>query len=99
MVECWSRPPKNGFSCSPKNALHFSTSIFSTGSKTQAAGKYTSIRKLSLGLLWETADILAYQAIIEELRKTLFWGTDFEIVEIVPAIENAYATHYGVEPL
>ena len=50
-------------------------------------------------LLWETADILAYQASVEELRETLFWGTYFEIVEIVPAIENAYAIHYEVEPL
>jgi hypothetical protein len=40
-----------------------------------------------------------YQFLIEELRETRFWGTYFEIVEIVPAIENAYALYYAVEPI
>ncbi len=50
-------------------------------------------------LLWETADLLAYAAVVEDLRETLFWDTYFEVVEIIPAIENAYARHYGVEPV
>ena len=50
-------------------------------------------------LFWETADVLAYHAVVEALRETLFWDTYFEIVEIVPMIEDAYATHYGVDPL
>jgi hypothetical protein len=50
-------------------------------------------------VMWETADLLQYQAIVEELRETPFWGTYFEIVDIVPAIENAYALHYDVAPL
>jgi hypothetical protein len=49
------------------------------------SGKFTDV------LMWETADIWEYQAVVEKLRETLFWGTYFEIVEIVPAIENAYA--------
>ncbi len=50
-------------------------------------------------LLWETTDVLAYQALVEELRETLFWGTYFEVVEILPMIENGFAHHYGVQPL
>lgn len=50
-------------------------------------------------LLWETADVLAYQAVVDELRETLFWDTYFEVAEIVPMIENAFARHYGVAPL
>jgi hypothetical protein len=40
--------------------------------------------------MWETS---------EELRETQFWGTYFEIVEIIPAIENAYALYYEVKPI
>jgi Darcynin, domain of unknown function len=50
-------------------------------------------------LLWETADVLAYQALVEELRETPFWDTYFEVVEILPMIENAFAHHYGVPSL
>ena len=47
-------------------------------------------------IMWETASIMAYQAVVEELRETLFWDTYFEIVEIVASIEDAYAIHYDV---
>ena len=57
------------------------------------SSRYTDI------LMWEAADVSEYQALVEELRETEFWGTYFEIVEIVPAIENAYARHYGVTPI
>ncbi|NJK73297.1 MAG: darcynin [Microcoleus sp. SU_5_6] len=50
-------------------------------------------------LMWETSEVKDYQFLVEELRETLFWGTYFEIVEIVPSIENAYALYYEVEPL
>lgn len=50
-------------------------------------------------LMWETDNVQEYQFLIEELRETLFWGTYFEIVEIVPAIENAYASYYNVAPV
>jgi hypothetical protein len=50
-------------------------------------------------VLWETGSVMAYQAVVEELRETPFWGTYFDVVDIVPAIENAYAIHYGVDPL
>jgi hypothetical protein len=50
-------------------------------------------------VMWETKSILAYQALVEELRETLFWGHYFEVVDIVASIENAYAMHYDVDPL
>ena len=50
-------------------------------------------------IMWETHDVLAYQAVVEELRETAFWGTYFEVREIVPSIENACARHYGVTPV
>jgi Darcynin, domain of unknown function len=55
------------------------------------SGRYTDV------LMWETSDVKDYQFLVEKLRETLFWGTYFEIIEIVPAIENAYALFNGVE--
>jgi Darcynin, domain of unknown function len=49
--------------------------------------------------LWETQDVMAFQALVEDLRESLFWGTYFEVVTIVPGIENAYATHYKLTPV
>jgi Darcynin, domain of unknown function len=49
--------------------------------------------------MWETADVLAYQSVVEQLRETDFWGVYFEIVAIVPAIEQAFAMHYHVDPV
>jgi chlorite dismutase len=50
-------------------------------------------------VMWETETLLSYQAIVEELRETLFWGHYFDLVDIVASIENAYALHYGVDAL
>jgi hypothetical protein len=57
------------------------------------SGRYTDV------LLWETSDVQDYQSLVEDLRSTLFWGTYFEIIEIIPAIENAYALFNGVNPI
>jgi len=50
-------------------------------------------------IVWQTAELREYQTIVEKLRETEFWGTYFDVVELVPAVENAYATHYQVAPL
>lgn len=57
------------------------------------SGRFTDI------LMWEASEVKDYQFLVEELRETLFWGTYFEIVEIVPAIENAYTLYYKVDPI
>jgi chlorite dismutase len=54
------------------------------------SGHYTDV------LMWETPEVKNYQFLVERLRETLFWGTYFEIV---PAIENAYALYYEVDPM
>jgi hypothetical protein len=48
-------------------------------------------------LMWETSNVLKYQFLIEELRETLFWGTYFEVVEIIPAIEDGHLLSYPEE--
>ena len=50
-------------------------------------------------VMWETFDVLAYQAVVEDLRETKFWGCYFDVAEIVGSIENGYARHYDVEPI
>jgi hypothetical protein len=50
-------------------------------------------------VMWETADILQYQAVVEELRETNFWDGYFEVVEIISSIENAFELHYGENPV
>jgi hypothetical protein len=49
-------------------------------------------------IVWETTDLYAYQHLVEALRETDFWGTYFEVLDIIPSIQNAYATMYEVEP-
>ena len=44
--------------------------------------------------MWETANVIDYQFLIDELRETPFWGTYFEVVEIIPAIEDAHLLSY-----
>ncbi len=50
-------------------------------------------------ILWETADLDSYRSVIDRLRETAFWTTYFEVVEIVPAVENDYARHYERAPV
>lgn len=46
-------------------------------------------------LVWEAASLDEYQAVVEGLRETKFWGPYFEVRSIVPARENAFADFYG----
>lgn len=50
-------------------------------------------------IVWETKDLAQYQSIIEALRETPFWGQYFEVVSILPGVENAYAEAYDREPM
>ena len=49
--------------------------------------------------VWEAADRHSYERVVEALRETALWDRRFAIVEIIPAVENAYATNYGRVPL
>jgi len=49
--------------------------------------------------IWEATDHQAYELLVEDLRETPFWDRYFQIVEILPAVENAYAKNYNRRPL
>jgi Darcynin, domain of unknown function len=49
--------------------------------------------------LWEARDHHAYQLLVEDLRETAFWDRYFEVVEILPGVENAYAKNYNREAI
>jgi hypothetical protein len=48
-------------------------------------------------LVWETTDDTDYRAVVEDLRETPFWGGYFEVRQIILAVEDDFARHYGVE--
>ncbi len=48
---------------------------------------------------WQLEDQQEYRSVIEGLRETPFWGTYFEVREIIPCVEDGFATHYGFEPI
>ncbi len=50
-------------------------------------------------IMWETTDLLRYQSLVEHLRETPFWDNYFEVQDILPGLENAYADHYDVAPV
>jgi hypothetical protein len=49
--------------------------------------------------VWETTDHHAYELLVEDLRETPFWNRYFQIVEILPGVENAYAKNSKRNPL
>jgi hypothetical protein len=46
-------------------------------------------------LLWETNDPAADQAVTQGLRDTACWDGYFDIVDIIPAVEDDYARQPG----
>ena len=40
--------------------------------------------------MWEAKDHHDYELVVEELRDTPFWDRYFDIVEILPGVENMY---------
>ena len=48
-------------------------------------------------IVWETTDLRAYQHLVEQLRESKFWGTYFEVLDIIPALENGYTDYYEVQ--
>jgi hypothetical protein len=45
-------------------------------------------------LMWTVHDMRDYHALVEKLRETLFWDHYFQIIHIIPAMEDQYADHY-----
>ena len=42
---------------------------------------------------------MRYQSLVEHLRETPFRDHCFEVHDILPGLENAYADHYDVAPI
>lgn len=55
--------------------------------------------RISDVMIWQTENLDSYRSLIEGLRETPVWGVYFEIVEIIPAVENGFARHYGADAL
>ncbi len=49
--------------------------------------------------MWDAKDHHSYQLLVEDLRETPFWDRYFDIVDILPGVENAYARNYGRETI
>jgi hypothetical protein len=49
--------------------------------------------------VWETTDHRAYELLVEDLRETPFWDRYFQIVEILPGVENIYARSSRRKPV
>jgi hypothetical protein len=50
-------------------------------------------------VVWETKDLPAFRSLVDRLRETKFWGAYFDIVDIVPAVENAYTETNDAAPI
>ncbi|MFM0513220.1 darcynin family protein [Paraburkholderia sp. RL17-373-BIF-A] len=49
--------------------------------------------------VWNATSHHAYEMVVEALRETPFWDRYFDIVEILPGVENAYAKNYHRDAL
>ncbi|MFL9898466.1 hypothetical protein PQR75_10195 [Paraburkholderia fungorum] len=49
--------------------------------------------------VWDATSHHAYELLVEALRETPFWDRFFEIVEILPGVENAFAKNYNRDAL
>jgi hypothetical protein len=45
-------------------------------------------------LMWRVTSQPDYNALVEAFRETLFWGAYFEVLHIIPTVEDGYAQHY-----
>lgn len=45
--------------------------------------------------LWQARSHHAWQLVVEDLRETPLWDRYFQIVELLPGVEDAYADNYG----
>ena len=49
--------------------------------------------------MWDARDNHSYELLVEELRETPFWDRWFQVVEILPGVEDAYAKNYERETI
>ena len=46
---------------------------------------------------WSVHNMQQYSAMVEDLRETAFWDHYFQVLHIVPTVEDGYAEHYAQE--
>ncbi len=49
--------------------------------------------------MWDAKDHHSYELLVEDLRESPFWDRYFEVVEILPGVEDAYAKNYEREKI
>ncbi len=49
--------------------------------------------------MWDARDHQSYELLVEELRETAFWDRWFQVVEILPGVDDAYAKNYQRETI
>ncbi|MCX7220084.1 darcynin family protein [Undibacterium sp.] len=45
-------------------------------------------------MMWQLSNREEYQALVEALRETNFWDHYFQVLHILPTVEDGYASHY-----
>lgn len=45
-------------------------------------------------MVWTVHERSAYDTMVESLRETAFWDRYFQVLHIIPALEDQYADHY-----
>lgn len=53
--------------------------------------------RISDVMMWEVGKRDDYHALVEDLRETQFWGSYFDVQEIIATVEDGFAQHYRVE--
>jgi len=49
-------------------------------------------------MMWSVADMDDYDGLVEALRDTPFWDTYFQVLHILPGVEDGYARNYEADP-
>ncbi len=45
-------------------------------------------------MMWQVSKTDDYNAMVEAMRETLFWDHYFQVLHILPCLEDGYADHY-----
>lgn len=49
-------------------------------------------------MMWRVDDMDDYDGLVEALRETAFWDTYFQVLHILPGVEDGYARNYDADP-
>lgn len=49
-------------------------------------------------MMWHVPDLDDYDGLVEALRETPFWDTYFQVLHILPGVEDGYTRNYEADP-